>query len=1042
MRLLADDFPTTLDVAGQDSLAPQGQLDRLCRTAKRGRHSHPQARGGGSRAEGAGKAHGWIRSSFPCPPPLLPGPQLTTQRYEQEAFLPPLLSQLEAHQSLAASHLLSTTSVTLLSALLAFHTTTSTLASSTTSGSLPSAVDALRAVTSAVEEGAEDWIEETSVWRALVKWAGEEETRLELALQSALEACWEISPASPTTSGVASLTLRKSVAAAPGGEQLDVLTLLGGLKEFASVTGRKVRTNEVLQRLAKGVVRHFVAPFLEANGKPEGQKRLTFTLEEQEGARVVSLGPAGAEDEQDAIASLSSFLAFFSEHSSLLTPSTPPSEYAITLTAHLTPPLQSHLISSHLVPSIPLSTSSLTSYLALLSTASTFESTFLPQHGYFSFLPPSSRETEEQRVIRSWATRVPNHWAKTVGDSALSRIRTAVKGWDWGEGETVEVEVKEEEEMLGLLLGLGLGGEEEGEMEGTATPGGTRPAGEPRRAGQLALETVPKGAKRQMTVEEALKPKPPRARSPSPPPPPPPPAPAAPVEPEALPTPSTTTSGPLKRGKLGAARIASPLPPRSPSPPPLFQGNDAPLAHSTNAASPATPAAPLMDSSPSGPVSTPPQPPPSPPYLPRSAARHSIEPPAGSSSTPQPFDHLEPPAQEAGGIETTADYAPEEEVSRLEGEEGEGGAKAEGHAYEATVDEEKGRESSPEEERRGRVQVEVKEETPASASESLAVEEEPVRNEQEENAQDRVIKEESVEPSAAPLTPSLDREIKEESVEPSFPAPPSLSHIGAEAPFTAPAADEEPKPAENDVAPYEPYSYEPASYQPPAPVEVEEASEEEDPYGDEVKHVEQEQQEEQQVWQPEEVQPYEAEPYEPVPYEPTPYEPSPYEPSPYEPETTDVSVTPEEVETEEQPYEPEQSQHHYQVRFPFLSLSSIGPTNLLSSHSRKTPSPPQPTITPSSPPPMTPLPSPPPRSRTTSQTRTKGMISTRMRMSRPCRRRRRIRMRMSRRLWNTLIRRRSRRTSRRATNRSRFSRSCSSSTRYVSPSSPFHTKPR
>lgn len=589
------------------------------------------------------------RKRFLQPPDVL--------RSSQNAFLPPLVAHLEQQRSLAASHLLSTASVSLLSALLAFHTTTSALAAATTSGSLTSAVDALRRVTSAVEEGAEEWIEQTNVWKSLVRWAGEEDSRLEAALQTALETCFELTPASTSNGDKATLTLRERVAAAPKGPRLSVQEILGGLAEVAEITGRPNQTEGFLTRLAKQVLRHFVGPYLEASGGSRKGAPLSFMFEESaDGIRSAAIGPSEGE-ERDTIVGLSSFLAFFTSHSSLFptAPSDSPSRYAATLTAHLTPSLQSHLISSHLAPNLPSSTSDFTTYLSLLSSASEFESMFLSQHHLFAFLPASTRqqghEVEEQRVIRSWAARVPHHWARHVGDDALSRVRNVVKGWDWAEGEMVEVEVREAEEMLGLLLGLGLADEDDEDAVRKL----------PR---ELVLQTVPRGAKREMTKEEALAPKPPRPRTPTPPPPEPPvvlpgPPPDSAV-PEAPPKPA------LKRGKLGAAKIAAPLPPRSPSPPPLFQGGDAPA--STQDAPPVSearappPAEPVVAAAADEPVAPPAQ---VEDVRPVTIEAQPLDLDAVEAPTPQideTFEPFEAPAPTAAGIETTADKADPEDV--------------------------------------------------------------------------------------------------------------------------------------------------------------------------------------------------------------------------------------------------------------------------------------------------------------------------------------------------------------------------------------------
>ncbi|GAA6011922.1 hypothetical protein JCM10207_003430 [Rhodosporidiobolus poonsookiae] len=844
---------------------------------------------------------------------------LEDQMDGENAFLPPLVAQLEAHRSLAASHLLSTTSVALLTALLTFHTTVSSLSSATTSGALPAAVDALRSVTAAVDAGAKDWIEETPVWRALVRWAGEEESRLGAALQTALEACFDIVPAS--ASGGANLTLREHTAAAPGpnAERLAVAQLLEGLEAFAQVMGGKNQAEGAMVRLAKGVLRHFVAPFLEANGRPvalECKARLAFEVRhEDDGVHVATLAPVKeGEEAKDALDELSGFLSFLTTYSSLFPSSTSterPSAYAITLTAHLTPPLQSHLISSYLTPSLPSSTSSLPTYLALLSRISTFESTFLPTCGLFAFLPPSASQTEEARVLRSWAHRVPHHWARHVGDGALARVRGAVQSWDWGEGEVVEVEVREEDEMMGLLLGLGLAEGVEGgggAGSGTVTPGGTRRMRSAQQLRELALETVPKGAKRQMTVEEALAPKPPRVQTP---PPPPPPAPApAPVEPE--PTPAAAT-GTLKRGKLGAARIApSVLPPRSPSPPPLFQGGDAP-APSASATTPVPP--PALDTlTPSATHAS--------PALPR-----------------ETFSPLSPPAASASGIETTADSMPPEEVSSAGMRAQEYGSMAAREGWENA----QAGEGEVKHEEEG--EREVKEETPDPFSAEAEEEEEKARR----------IKEESVEPTL-PATPhvfSFDgapaAEHQEDEVKPFSPndnaradtvavavaleSPPAAAVPQAELtteqledahPVGVEIVDETPLPVQEqaeEVAPYEPYSYEPAAYQPPPADEPpsQQAGEADvapyEPYSYEPA-----------AYQPpveaepkQEAADAEVAPYEPYSYEPVPFQQlSPYEPAPahkHEHEQQHDEVAPYELYSYEpaadQP-EPAQQQGAYQ----------------------------------------------------------------------------------------------------------------------------------
>ncbi|GAA5901340.1 hypothetical protein JCM5296_006764 [Sporobolomyces johnsonii] len=516
-----------------------------------------------------------------------------------DALLPPLIAQLESHQSLSRAHALAAHSVTLLSSLLSFHRTISALSSSITSGHLfPTALEAVKSVTSAVEEGAEEWVEETEVWKALVKWAGEEESRLESALQGAVEGCFDFS--TDKAAATSTLTLRTQIAAAPSGPQLSLLDLLQGLEDLASLTGRPERVKALLAGVVKQLLRSFVAPYLEANGAPakegDAEDEVKRTMEfgypasNEEGAHTVILRPASDSTSlPDPIAALETFLTFFTSHSSLFP--TPPSRHTSIVSAHLTPPLQSHLISAHLTPSLPASTSSLTPYLALLARATTFEATFLPSLHLFAFLPSSSQhdghEPDEQRILRTWSASVPSHWARSVSDRALARVRGAVKSWDWGSegGEEVEVEVREEEEMEGLLRGLELGLEELDE------DGKRREKGEQEKERRMELETVPKGAKREMTLEEATAPRPPRRpRTPSPPPP----APLQPAQrPDTPPTPTAPQGSVAKKArklKLGAAKIVGDvfLPPRSPSPPLLFQGGDAAAPPPSSSPAPAS----------------------------------------------------------------------------------------------------------------------------------------------------------------------------------------------------------------------------------------------------------------------------------------------------------------------------------------------------------------------------------------------------------------------------------------------------------------------
>ncbi|GAA5988600.1 hypothetical protein JCM5350_005762 [Sporobolomyces pararoseus] len=524
------------------------------------------------------------------------------------AFLPSLISHLESHQSLLAAHAVSTHTVTLLSSLLSLHSTISTLSDSISTGQLyPSAVQHLRESIQAVERGAEDWIEETEVWKGLVKWQGDEQSRLETILQNTFESAFDFT--SPSTSHSASvdptttmttseLQLTSNLQAAPNGPILRLFDVLKGLDEFSELTGKQSRVEGLVARVSKQVLRSFVAPFLDSNGTiewhgdekeaVEGRKKtnLKFAYPEPtaEGVYKVLLEtttPLEEEQGQGPIDDLSRFLTFFTTHSSLFDPNEPSSRYTALFTASLTPSLQSYLITSHLVPSLPSSTRHLTAYLQLLSRSTSFELTLLPSLNLFAFLPSASTSSEESHILSTWSKSLPQHYARALGERALARVRNQVKNWDWANpdgGEMVDVEVREEEEMEGLLRGLELGLDEDEAKDG----GLEQDMEKEQKKRRTELETVPKGAKREMTLEEALAPRPPRVVTPPPPLPPPPrePSPTPQVQLADPPPPTATIGGGRKNKlKLGASKITNPqsvpfLPPRSPSPPPMFQGDD------------------------------------------------------------------------------------------------------------------------------------------------------------------------------------------------------------------------------------------------------------------------------------------------------------------------------------------------------------------------------------------------------------------------------------------------------------------------------------
>ncbi|GAA6016544.1 hypothetical protein JCM11491_002356 [Sporobolomyces phaffii] len=539
-----------------------------------------------------------------------------------DAFLSPLVDHLEQHRAVATDHAHASHVVTLVTALDQLHSAVEALADATTAGTLyPTAVEHLRHSAHLVERGAQDWIEDTDPWRLLVRWHADELARLDQTLQLALQLAFDFDTTSTTTR----LTLSSHAKAHPDGPRIELEDVLRALDDLGRITGEQSAVERLVATVSKHVLRNFVAPFLDANGTttwPDDlggavvertlPKRLAFSYPpppdaEVDGPRTVILGPVPADGDDaasqtDPIAELAHFLAFFTTHCPLFapspSPSPSPSRYTALLTASLTPSIQSYVITSHLVPSLPAATRHLAQYLALVARATTFESTKLPELNLFAFLPSSAPvgvgAAEEAHIVSTWAESVPHHWARAVGATALASVRNLVQTWDWANpdgGELVAVEVREDEEMEGLLRGLELGlvdddlggggrggqnhqpvvDDQDGEKEKKTT----------RR--RTELETVPKGAKREMTLEEALAPRPPRAVTPPPPPPPPPIRPVSP--PGAGPSSGSVGGGGGRKSKLklGAAKISKgndhPRAPSSPSPPPpMFRGDDLPVA--------------------------------------------------------------------------------------------------------------------------------------------------------------------------------------------------------------------------------------------------------------------------------------------------------------------------------------------------------------------------------------------------------------------------------------------------------------------------------
>lgn len=282
-----------------------------------------------------------------------------------------------------------------------------------------------------MSEGADDWIEQLDSWRSLVKWASEEEVRLEGSLVGALEACFEFQG----TAEGAKLVLKSRMTAAPQGKELDLMVVMTSLEEMLARSGKSI--NSHLARIAKQMMKYFLGPLFEADGRAttmKGRLGITYSSAE-EGSSTATRG--FTEQSGSLLDEVKSFLTWFGAHSPLL----PPSPYAAIFTAQLTPSIQSLVVSLHLIPSLPASISLLPEYLETLSSAATFESEFLVSSGYLSFLP-AGEETirEEGRVIGEWMERVDQHWARKVGDSALEEVRELILTNDW-KAEMVDIEI-------------------------------------------------------------------------------------------------------------------------------------------------------------------------------------------------------------------------------------------------------------------------------------------------------------------------------------------------------------------------------------------------------------------------------------------------------------------------------------------------------------------------------------------------------------------------------------------------------------------------
>lgn len=320
-------------------------------------------------------------------------------------------------------------------ALSSLHTNISTLSAHTTSGALPAAVSALHSTRQNIQSNVPRWITETEAWKSLIRWANEEDERLQGALVGALEACFSFEK---TEGGYGKLVIHESVEAAPNGELLKIRTVLDTLDQLLKMSKVAKTIDGHLARISKQLLKYFIVPFLEGNQNQN--TTLDFTYSSESRSHTVILERTTSKV-TSPIPSLETFLTYFANKSTLLH-----SKFSSMITLNLTPSIQSHIIALHLHPSLPLSISAVDDYFPLLELATQFESTYLVQGGYLSFLPAGEeRSREEGNVIQEWIERVDSHWAKAMGDQALDSIRVAIKAGSF-EGEVVEIEVEDGEE--------------------------------------------------------------------------------------------------------------------------------------------------------------------------------------------------------------------------------------------------------------------------------------------------------------------------------------------------------------------------------------------------------------------------------------------------------------------------------------------------------------------------------------------------------------------------------------------------------------------
>lgn len=281
------------------------------------------------------------------------------------------------------------------------------------------------------------WIKETEAWRALKKWMEDEEDRLEVALIEAFDGCFIFSTSEGPT---AKLLIQRGVVSRSSGQLIPTVVILESLDQLLKAGSVSKSIDQHIAKVAKQLLSYFIFPILASSRTLAYQ----MSYNDSQGESTIILMPAkdneGLDVHGTVLPDLERLLTFFALHSNLMQHPT----YSRIFSAHLTPPLQSFIVSQCLQPRLPNSILGLGAYIPLLTLASTFESTFLSSAAYLSFLPTSAVGGDAY-IISAWIARVDVHWAKRVGDGILERVRSEISKEDW-EADVVEVFVEEEAE--------------------------------------------------------------------------------------------------------------------------------------------------------------------------------------------------------------------------------------------------------------------------------------------------------------------------------------------------------------------------------------------------------------------------------------------------------------------------------------------------------------------------------------------------------------------------------------------------------------------